>query len=29
MAVRHVGDSVGRGEVEVGVAVGYESMSSQ
>jgi acetyl-CoA acyltransferase 1 len=29
MAIRHISDSVARGELEVGVAVGYESMSSQ
>jgi acetyl-CoA acetyltransferase len=29
MAIRHISDSVARGDLEVGVAVGYESMSSQ
>ncbi|KAJ9125867.1 hypothetical protein QFC24_002651 [Naganishia onofrii] len=29
MALRHVSDSIARGELEVGLAVGYESMSSQ
>ncbi|GHJ87650.1 hypothetical protein NliqN6_4052 [Naganishia liquefaciens] len=28
MAIRHVSDSIARGDLEVGVAVGYESMSS-
>jgi len=29
MAIRHVSDSIARKDLEVGVAVGYESMSSQ
>ena len=29
MAIRHISDSIARKDLEVGVAVGYESMSSQ
>lgn len=29
MAIRHISDSVARGDLDIGVAVGYESMSSQ
>jgi acetyl-CoA acyltransferase 1 len=29
MAIRHISDSIARKDLEVGLAVGYESMSSQ
>lgn len=29
MAVRSVSDSIARGDIEIGLAVGYESMSTK
>lgn len=29
MAIRHISDSIRAGDIDVGVAAGYESMSSQ
>lgn len=29
MALRHISDSIRAGDINIGIAVGYESMSSQ